>query len=77
VDLAVKKMQNRLEHTWTSNTSAPDSANAIVMAWPIPLVPPVTKAVLPSKLKSCWIADIVLDVCVMCSLICSILSTAM
>lgn len=29
--------------------SAPASANAIAAAWPIPLVPPVTNAVCPSR----------------------------
>lgn len=63
--------------TWTSRTSAPDSANAIAIDWPIPLVPPVTRAVLPSKLNSCWTDDdIVFDGLSICSLSCSILSMA-
>jgi hypothetical protein len=41
--------------------SAPASARARDMAWPIPLVPPVTRAVWPSREKSCWI-----DVMVSC-----------
>lgn len=39
--------------TWTRRISAPASARAIVMAWPMPLVPPVTKAVCPSRENSC------------------------
>jgi hypothetical protein len=43
--------------------SAPASASAKAIAWPIPLVPPVTIAVFPLSEKS-WltVADIVTDV---------------
>lgn len=38
--------------TCTRRTSAPDSANASVMDWPMPRVPPVTNAVCPSRENS-------------------------
>jgi hypothetical protein len=34
------------------HTSAPDSANPFAIPKPIPLLPPVTKATLPDKLKA-------------------------
>jgi hypothetical protein len=37
--------------TWIKTTSAPASASAIAMAWPMPRVPPVTTALRPSSEK--------------------------
>jgi hypothetical protein len=34
--------------------SAPASARAMAMDWPMPRVPPVTRAVWPDREKSCW-----------------------
>lgn len=39
--------------TWTRMMSAPASARAIAMDCPIPLVPPVTRAVCSLREKSC------------------------
>lgn len=38
-----------VKYTCIKSMSAPASARAIAAAWPIPLVPPVTRAVCPSK----------------------------
>lgn len=46
--------------TWTRRILAPASARAIAIACPIPRVPPVTKAVWPSRLNSCCTDVIVL-----------------
>jgi hypothetical protein len=40
--------------TWTRRMSAPASARAMAMDWPMPRVPPVTRAVWPDSEKSCW-----------------------
>lgn len=39
--------------TWTRRMSAPASARARAIDWPMPRVPPVTRAVWPSSEKSC------------------------
>ena len=39
--------------TWTRRMFAPASASAIAIAWPMPRVPPVTRAVCPSRENSC------------------------
>lgn len=62
--------------TCTRSTSAPASANAIAIAWPIPRVPPVTRAVFPSREKSCWTEFILPGVLSRCSLTCCILLLA-
>ena len=46
--------------TWTSRISAPASARAIAMACPMPLVPPVTNAVFPSRENNCNVEPILL-----------------
>ena len=38
-----------VHHTCIRIISAPNSANAVALAWPMPLVPPVTTAVWPSR----------------------------
>jgi hypothetical protein len=43
--------------------SAPASANAIAIAWPIPRVPPVTTAVLPASENSFSNDSILLSLC--------------
>ncbi|MNV70552.1 hypothetical protein D3C71_1635240 [compost metagenome] len=45
-------------------TSAPACANATAMPWPRPVLPPVTRATLPSRLNGLAIAYVVLVQCV-------------
>jgi hypothetical protein len=42
--------------TWIKRMSAPASARAIATAWPMPLVPPVMRAVCPSREKRALVA---------------------
>jgi hypothetical protein len=44
--------------------SAPASARAMAIEAPMPRVPPVTRAVWPSREKSCWVAFMVVVVVV-------------
>ena len=55
IESGIRKSCMRRLHTWTSKMSAPASASAIAMACPIPLVPPVTRAVWPSSENNCCI----------------------
>ena len=43
------KVLIEVHHTCIRIISAPHSANAMAAAWPMPLVPPVTTAVWPSR----------------------------
>jgi hypothetical protein len=55
----------REKGTWTRRISAPASASAMAIAWPIPRVPPVTRAVWPDREKSSCTVVIVSVVAVM------------
>ena len=55
IESGIRKSYMRRLDTWTSKISAPASASAKAMACPIPLVPPVTRAVWPSSENNCCI----------------------
>ena len=55
IECGIRKSCMRGLDTWTSKISAPASASAKAMACPIPLVPPVTRAVWPSSENNCCI----------------------
>ena len=50
------------ECTCTRRMSAPASARAMAIAWPIPRVPPVTRTVWPEREKSSF-TEVMMGVC--------------